>query len=131
LGFLGSRRLGGEDPDYEGLISLDFLGFSRLNLDLPMGYAEKSETSFSFRFCRRARTVGTASPRLGMRKGRIAHGASLTQFLIFCKILPALIALAVGGRSISSNFRFSVMADLTPAIHENTESGDQVIDNVS
>jgi hypothetical protein len=42
----------------------------------------------------------------------------------------ALIALAVGGPSISSNFRFSVMAGLDPAIHENTESGDQVIDNV-
>jgi hypothetical protein len=42
----------------------------------------------------------------------------------------ALIALAVGGRSISSNFRFSVMAGLDPAIHENTESGDQITDNV-
>jgi hypothetical protein len=47
-----------------------------------------------------------------------------------------LIALPVGGRSISSNFRFSVMAvpGLDPgidlAIHENTESGDQVIDNI-
>jgi hypothetical protein len=40
-----------------------------------------------------------------------------------------LIALPVGGRSISSNFRFSVMAGLDLAIHENTESGDQVIDN--
>jgi hypothetical protein len=26
-------------PDYEGWISLDFLGFSRQNLDLSMGYA--------------------------------------------------------------------------------------------
>jgi hypothetical protein len=43
----------------------------------------------------------------------------------------ALIALTVGGRSISSNFRFSVMAGLDPAINENTRSGDQAIDNVS
>jgi hypothetical protein len=63
-------------------------------------------------------------------KRQILHEASLTHLLIFRKRLQALIALAVGGRSISSNFRFSVMAGLDLAIHENTECGDQVIDNV-
>jgi hypothetical protein len=70
------------------------------------------------------------SPVEAMRKRQILHEASLTHLLIFRKRLQALIALAVGGRSISSNFRFSVMAGLDPAIHENTECGDQVIDNV-
>ena len=36
---------------------------------------------------RRERAVETASPRFGMAKGRLAHGASLTEFLIFCKTL--------------------------------------------
>ena len=44
---------------------------------------------------------------------------------------PAHIALAVGGRSISCNFRFSVMAGLDPAIDENAEPGDQIIDDVT
>jgi hypothetical protein len=39
--------------------------------------------------------VETARPRFGMAKGRIAHRASLTQFLIFCKTLPT-VALAPG-----------------------------------
>jgi hypothetical protein len=67
---------------------------------------------------------------LGAQKRRIVHTASLAWFLIFSNNLLALIALAVGGRSVSSNFRFSVMAGLDPAI-QNTESGDQATDNVS
>jgi hypothetical protein len=66
---------------------LDFLGFSRPDLDLSIGYAEKPEKNFSSRFCRRERSVETAAHDLGMAKGRIAHGASLTKILIFCKRL--------------------------------------------
>jgi hypothetical protein len=69
-------------------ISLDFLGFSRPDRDLSMGYAKKPEKNFSSRFCRRERSVETAAHDLGMAKGRIAHAASLTKFLIFCTRLP-------------------------------------------
>ncbi|HEY6518817.1 MAG TPA: hypothetical protein VIZ19_05545, partial [Roseiarcus sp.] len=49
--FLGSGCFAAKTADYEGWISLDFLGFSRPNLDLSMGYAEKTAESFSWRFC--------------------------------------------------------------------------------
>jgi hypothetical protein len=39
LDFLGSRPFRYKGPDSEGWISLDFLGFSRPNLYLSMGYA--------------------------------------------------------------------------------------------
>jgi hypothetical protein len=48
---------------------------------------------------------------LVMLSGRIAHRASVTLFLIFCKKLLALIALSVD-RPASA-----VMAGLVPAIH--------------
>jgi len=37
---LGARRFAAKTPDHEAWISLDFLGFSRQNLDLSMGYEE-------------------------------------------------------------------------------------------
>jgi hypothetical protein len=37
-------------PDYGYWILLDFLGFSRLNLDLSMGYGTLSENNFSLPF---------------------------------------------------------------------------------
>jgi hypothetical protein len=40
LGFLGSWLFRCENPDYEGWISLEFLGFSRPNRDFSMGYAD-------------------------------------------------------------------------------------------
>ena len=39
LDFLGPGRFAAKTPDSEGWISLDFLGFSRQNLDFSMGYA--------------------------------------------------------------------------------------------
>jgi hypothetical protein len=85
LGFLGLLPFRCET---QGLWVLDFFGFSRANRDFSIGYADKAENNFSSRFRRRERAVETVSPRFGMAKGRIAHGASLTRFLIFCKILP-------------------------------------------
>jgi hypothetical protein len=38
LGFLGPWPFRSEDPDSEGWISLDFLGFSRPNRDFSMSY---------------------------------------------------------------------------------------------
>jgi hypothetical protein len=94
LGFLGSSLIRCEDPDYGGWISLDFLGFSRQNLDLSMGYPTESEERFFSRFCRRARTVGTVAHEFSLCKGMIVHGASLSQFLIFCNKLQSKPPLA-------------------------------------
>jgi hypothetical protein len=44
--FLARRRCAANTPDFGGWISLDFLGFSRANRDLSMGYADKSEKVF-------------------------------------------------------------------------------------
>ena len=67
LGFLGTSHLGAETPGFGGWISLDFLGFSRPNLDLSMGYAGFSSENFSSPFCRREIAIDTFSPRFGMR----------------------------------------------------------------
>jgi hypothetical protein len=48
--FLAARSFAPKTPDYEGWISLDFLGFSRSNRDLSMGYAEITTEEFSSRF---------------------------------------------------------------------------------
>jgi hypothetical protein len=45
--FLGRRRFGEKTPDYGGLISLDFLGFSRPNRDFSMGYEDFPRKNFS------------------------------------------------------------------------------------
>ena len=39
LGFLGPGCFATMTPDYDSRICFDFLGFSRQNLDLSMGYA--------------------------------------------------------------------------------------------
>jgi hypothetical protein len=88
LRFLETSRFRRETQAFGGWFSLDFLGFSRSNLDLSMGYTKFSTENFCSRFCGRETTVETAGPRFGMRKGRVVHGASLLEFLIFCKQLP-------------------------------------------
>jgi hypothetical protein len=50
LGFLGTGPFAYEIPDFGGWKSLDFLGFSRPNQDLSMGYEGFSESVFSLRF---------------------------------------------------------------------------------
>jgi hypothetical protein len=77
LGFLGTSRFAAKTLGSGGCKSLDFLGFSRQNLDLSMSYTRFSAENFSSRFCRRERAVETATPRFGMRKGWGVHGASL------------------------------------------------------
>jgi hypothetical protein len=47
LGFLVPWLFTFENPDSEGCISLDFLGFSRTNRDLSMGYAAETTEVFS------------------------------------------------------------------------------------
>jgi hypothetical protein len=92
--FLGSPPIGSETKVFRYWIPLDFLGFSRSNLDLSKGYARFSRDDFSSRFCRRKTAVETAAPRCGMRKGWIVHEPSLTWFLIFCKELPSFLRTA-------------------------------------
>jgi len=53
LGFLGSRPFRREVPDGTYWILLDFLGFSRLNLDFSMGYADFSQAGFFARLAPR------------------------------------------------------------------------------
>jgi hypothetical protein len=97
LGFLGTSRFAAKTPDYEGWIPLDFLGLSRQNLDLSMGYTRFSVVVvFPSRFCRLETAVEAAAPRFGMRKGRTVHGASLALFPIFSNKMPALAAVSVG-----------------------------------
>jgi hypothetical protein len=50
FGFLGTSPFRCETPDYEGWFCLDFLGFSRPNLDFSMAYTDNREKDFSSRF---------------------------------------------------------------------------------
>jgi hypothetical protein len=50
LGFLGVGRFAAKACAYKRWISLDFLGFSRPNRDLSMGYAGESRKIFSTPF---------------------------------------------------------------------------------
>jgi hypothetical protein len=94
--FLARRHFASKTLGFGPWISLDFLGFSRPKLDLSMGCAGFSLENFTCCFCRRETAVDTASPRFGTSKGRIAHGGSLTQILIFCKRLPPARAVPSG-----------------------------------
>jgi hypothetical protein len=57
---------------------LDFLGFSRQNQDLSMGYTEFSAKNFSSPFICGVGGAGTVGLAFGTRKGRAVHGAKLT-----------------------------------------------------
>ena len=65
---------------------MDFLGFSRLNLDFSMGYARFSLKVFSMR-CLGAGGAGTRDCGQGWRKRRIVHVASLTRFLLSTSVV--------------------------------------------
>src|ERR1700722_2593803 len=93
--FLARRHFAAKTPPYDRWICLDFLGFSRPNRDLSMGYAGFSLEVFSSRFIPGVRIAETRTTDLERQRRRTVHGASLARFLIFCKILSALIALAV------------------------------------
>ena len=68
LGFLDCRRFALEAYDSKGWIPLDFLGFSRANRDLSIGYEDFSGSFFSSRFCRRKSARETAAHDFGMRR---------------------------------------------------------------
>jgi hypothetical protein len=96
LDFLGARPFSCENAR-QGL--LDFLGFpwilsseSRLFNGLPGIFADRN----FLRPFAIGGSAGEAATVSGMRKRRIAHTASLTLFLFFCKILSPQ------GRSLSA-----------------------------
>ena len=94
LGFLGPSRFCPGRPENKAWISLDFLGFSRPNRDFSMGYAAGSEESFFSALSPGVRRAGAGACGLCMRKRRIVHGASLTEFLIFCKTSSRPVSVA-------------------------------------
>jgi hypothetical protein len=69
LGFLGTSRFAAKTLGFGGCKSLDFLGFSRPNRDLSMGYRRFSAKDFSSRFWRRESAVETSDPHDRDTKG--------------------------------------------------------------
>jgi hypothetical protein len=65
LGFLGPWLFRFENPDSGGWNSLDFLGFSRMNPDLSMGYTGFSLKIFSVTLL----PLGTSKRRTGKATG--------------------------------------------------------------
>jgi hypothetical protein len=85
LGFRGSWPFRCEDPAHEGWISLDSL----VRIETFQGLRSlKRGICFSALF-RGVTSAGKGAAVEAMRKHRIVHGASLTQFLIFCKRLSS------------------------------------------
>ena len=74
---LARRRFAAKHPEHGVWISLDFLGFSRPNRDLSMGYEGFSAKNFSSRFFRSVRSVPMGTRSHGDAEGRTVHGASL------------------------------------------------------
>jgi hypothetical protein len=60
------------------LISLDFLGFSRLKRDFSMGYTDFSSKEFSSPLISGVGPARSAGVAFGMRKSGAVHGRSLT-----------------------------------------------------
>jgi hypothetical protein len=85
LGFLGTSRFAAKTLGFEGCKSLDFLGFSRSNLDLSICYRRFSVEDFSSTLCRRESDL---DPTIRHAEAMIVHGTSLALFLLFCNKLP-------------------------------------------
>jgi hypothetical protein len=66
LGFLGLAPFGRENPDFEGWKGLDFLGFSRLNRALSMGYDGFSLNEISRALLPPRQNRGNGSPNFGL-----------------------------------------------------------------
>jgi hypothetical protein len=69
LGFLGTSRFAAKTLGFGGCKSLDFLGFSRPNLDLSMGYTSFSAEDFSTALLssrKRRRNGGPTIPHAGV-----------------------------------------------------------------
>jgi hypothetical protein len=93
---LARARFAEKTPVSEGWISLDFLGFSRPNRDLSMGYAGFSlENFFVGAFPVGVSKPGTEMAIEAIRKAQDCHGRELTLFSAFPE---AIVADAVCSR---------------------------------
>jgi hypothetical protein len=92
---LGRRRFAAKPKDYGYWISLDFLGFSRANRDFSMGYTDKTEKSFSSRFCRRERAVETVKPTIWHGEGTDCSWGKLNSISNFPQDIATRFRLAV------------------------------------
>ncbi len=86
---LGLAVLLPKTPVFEGWISLDFLGFSRPNRDLSMGYTGITAENFSCRSSPCGSGAGTGACDRGHAEGQECHGASVIQFLFSCNKLSS------------------------------------------
>jgi hypothetical protein len=73
-------------PVYGYWILLDFLGFSRPNLDLSKGYAAKTSKDFFTSFLPVTRGAAPEPAVEFVRKRRTAHRASIARFLILINL---------------------------------------------
>ena len=80
LGFLGASPFLCESPGYVCWISLDFLGFSRQNLDFSMGYEESSRYFFRMGFSRRSEASERATRIQGHAEGPDSSRGKLSPF---------------------------------------------------
>jgi hypothetical protein len=65
LGFLGTSRFAAKTQGFGGCKSLDFLGFSRPDLDLSMGYTRFSAEDFSTALLSSRKRRGNGDPTIG------------------------------------------------------------------
>jgi hypothetical protein len=87
---LAGRRFAAKSPGYGGWISLDFLGFSRADLDLSMGYTAQTRKSSLGALSPGIRRAGMGPGGLGLKMSGIAHMERLPLFLILCNDLSLL-----------------------------------------
>jgi hypothetical protein len=87
LDFLGAWLFRREIPDRDYWTSLDFPWILSSESSLFKELCGQKRRNFFLALFRGLSHAGTAPTALGMRKRRIAHRASLSWFLLFCKEL--------------------------------------------
>jgi hypothetical protein len=85
FGFSWRQAVSGEKPGR--WIILDFLGFSRPNLDFSMGYTDSSEELFSSRSFPSLRIAERKLVVEAVRKRWVAHQTSSSEIPIFRNVL--------------------------------------------
>jgi hypothetical protein len=100
LDFLGLSPFHYENPDYEGWISLAFLGFSRPNRAFSTGYTRFSVENFSLQFYPLRSPRGEADIRCGVRKPGACSSGELS---LFSDFLHEIVADTLSQRT-SLNF---------------------------
>jgi hypothetical protein len=89
LDFLGLSPFRYENPDYEGWISLDFLGFSGPNRAFSTSYKRFSVENFSLQFFPLRSPRGEAHIKCGVRKPGACSSGELSLFSDFLQEIVA------------------------------------------